>query len=181
MGCHCWTYKNIESLTDEEKQHIVDEEIDNLKNCWCFLKPTEDVIRDVETWFNNEPELYKNITETPEEYVLRLINKYTYILNKIQENGFNAVVTHKRSTFKEYDGKLYVNIDFDRPCRVYGYPEEAFTNVNKLIKWLKISKDTVGYYKDNGDFVKGFTESLENNIREYFKKHGENSLLIEFG
>lgn len=186
MGCHCWTYKTVESLTDEEKQYFVNKELDELKNWWGFKVSNEKVIKTVTKWFNSDKEgWYKDVTETPKEYALNMIQEFTAKLNDVQEKGFDAIIANKDTSitplFKEYNNKLYININFDYPCRVYGYPEEEFTDVNEFIEWMKITKHAVGYYEDNGEFISGFTEGLEKNIRSYFKKHGESNLLIKFG
>lgn len=186
MGCHCWTYKKVEYLTAEEKQYFVDKELTELKKWWGFKKSTEKVINTVKRWFNNDEQgLYEDVKETPEEYALNMIQSYKDWLHDVQEKGFDAIIANKDNSitplFKVYNNKLYINIDFDYPCRVYGYPKEEFTDVNEFIEWLKITKYAIGYYENNGEFTSGFTEDLEKNIRAYFKKHGENSLLIQFG
>lgn len=187
MGCHTWVYKKVKALTEEEKYVLVDKEIKSLQMWWGFKHSTDKVIREVEEWFaNDEQGLFVEETRSPVQYALDMIKKYYDKLNDYQENGFDAFIRHKQkdvgATLIKYNNELYVNIGFDTPCRVYGYPEDKFTDIDELIDWLKNTDNIIGYYVNNScEFIEGFTDELENEVRNYFKKHGEENLLIEFG
>lgn len=182
MGCHTWTYKKASSLTEEEKKHFVDKEIKDLENWWGFNETHKKVILTVEKWFKDGL-ISKDIS--PTQYALDMIQEYKNKLNDYRENGFDAYIRYHKNRcgaeMKTYNGELYVNIDFDVPCRVYGYHEEKFTDVDMFIDWLNNIDETFGYYNDSDEFVEGFSDKLEKIVRAYFEKHGKENLLIEFG
>lgn len=193
MGCHTWTYKKVTALSEEEKQYFVGKEISELKDWWGFSIPIDEVVEEVTEWFNNDPQkLFAKEKRTSKKYALDMVQKYKDKLKDYQENGFEAFIRDYSSKptaiLKSYNGELYINIGFDDPCRVYGYPEEKFTDVDEFINWLKVTDNTIGYYQsdydgfeNNVEFIEGFTEGLEKEIKDYFKLHGEDNLLIEFG
>lgn len=87
------------------------------------------------------------------------------------------------SSGREVDGKLYKEIYFDTIFRVYGYPEENFTDVEKLIEWLyQYDQNSIVDYDDELNPIepRGMTERLAEKLRKLWAEHN-NSLYVDFG
>lgn len=69
--------------------------------------------------------------------------------------------------FDTYNGSLYVEDKWDYPYRVYGYPEEKFTDCNEFIQWLS-------------DTGREYTREDELRIRKYWADNN-NEVLLQFG
>ena len=56
-------------------------------------------------------------------------------------------------------------------------------NKKKSSRSNKTTTNKIGFYDENKDyeFVEGYTNELENKIKEYFHTHGEDNLFIAFG
>lgn len=186
MSCHTWTYKKVSALSKEEKQKFINKEIDFLKNWWGFKKPFSKVVDEVSEWLKHQPQVFEEefAGRTPEQYAKDLIKEYQNKLNLYENQGFSTYLIEYRHNSHElitYKDETYIKIGFDTPCRIYGYREDKFTNVEDFINFLKTTDSDLGFYNDNNDFIEGFSSELEKRIRDYFKKHGENNLLIQFG
>lgn len=87
------------------------------------------------------------------------------------------------SSEHEVGGKLYKEIYFDTIFRVYGYPEENFTDVEKLIEWLyQYDQNCIVDYDDGLNPIepRGMTERLAEKLRKLWAEHN-NSLYVDFG
>ena len=79
------------------------------------------------------------------------------------------------------NGKLYELCDFDQPCRVYGYPEETFTDCDEFIDWLKNNDVDCVYYDREGPVEhKGFCDKMEKSIRDFWAEYDGN-VYVNFG
>ena len=194
MGCHARVYKKISSLTDEEKNDILQYNLNDISNWWGFKLSLNEVIDEVKDWIEQDE---KYGTEHPlfffylnvEKYAKDMVEKYSKILKDLQEKGFEAdyIINNRfNSSLMKYKGEKYYNISVDSPFRVYGYPENKFTNKKRLLNWLKKQPShMIGYYMQDKDndwhFIEGYTNELERQINDFFEKHGEGNLLFKFG
>ena len=171
MGCHTWVYKKVSALSADEQKRLVEKQIHRFKNDIVLRLPFDVAVQMVESW--GEP----NATNWVKKYKER----YEKAITDMEQNGITALKPLDEDIeVIMRNGELYSYIDFDRPLRVFGYPEETFYNKKDLIKWLKKTKYEFGDYI-LGEFVPGYNKDLEKNINDYFSKHGENNLYIEFG
>lgn len=183
MGCHTWVYKKEEALRQEEKQKYIDEKISELENWWGFKFPFENIVGKVESWFKEQPELFERKKISPSVYARIMVDKYTEDLKELKEVGWEKYLELEKNSEKTYiiNEILFINIDFDYPFRVFGYPEETFTREYDLLQWLKkLPQYQLEYYNDRDEEIIGYTEELEKRIKEYYKLHGENNLFFEF-
>lgn len=184
MGCHTWTYKKISALTQEEKNNIVNEAIKEAKNWWGFQDTFENIVKKVSKWPSKYTFDILN-GKTPEQYTVDMIDEFTEKLNRTVNEGLPYIIETLKddsSRICEVNGELYYKIGFNDPFRVYGYPSETFTNLESLLEWLKNYNNKIGFYDEiQQKFIDGYTQELENNIVEFFNKHGKDNLYIEFG
>ena len=80
---------------------------------------------------------YKEYDEKVSEYnrMLKLADEY-FALEDNDVGLFKKLIKYFDYNYTEVDGILYKELYFDTIFRVYGYPEETFTDVEKLIEWL---------------------------------------------
>lgn len=187
MSCHTWTYKKASSLTNDEKQKFVDEEIKDLENWWGFKKSIEDISSCFQKLLKEQSLVWEKEFNgrTPKQYAKDLVKEYTDKLNNLKEIGFDGYIQLQKdrcsSLIETCNDELYINIGFDDPCRVYGYREDKFTNLEEFIKFLKTTDSIMGYWDSDSNFIEGFSDELETHVRNYFEKHGKENLLIKFG
>lgn len=179
MGCHTWIYKKVSALTDEEKENFLTNYRENYNSWWGFELTKEELMRKIAKW-----EINYLKGKTIEQYADDLIEKYSFRRDEANNSTFDNIVAKygdNLTYIRRKNRELYMFIKFDFPFRVFGYPEDKFTNVDELINWLKVTDNQIGYYDEDSEFIEGFSEELENRIRDFFKKHGENSLMVDFG
>lgn len=179
MGSHTWIYKKVSALTDEEKEKFLTNYREECNSWWGFKFTKEGLMKNVAKWGR---EYLKG--KTIEQCVDDLIEEYSFKRDEANNSTFDNIVTkygENLSHMRRENGELYMIIKFDSPFRVFDYPEDRFTNVDELINWLKVTDNKIGYYDEDDQFVEGFSETLENRIREFFKRYGENSLMVYFG
>jgi len=185
MGCHTWGYKKISALSEEYKNELVQDKIKEEENIWFFTASEEEVIkRTNEIYKGYANEGYEKFSKgyTEKDY-LRDYKKYKNQIARLASEGFDYLIKLEKDSAKIHKGKgeIYWNITFDKPFRVYGYPENTFYSREKLLKWLKSTKNIIGYYDENNRWQEGYSEELINSINDFYKEHGEDNLYFEFG
>jgi len=192
MGCHTWSYR---ALNDSEFEETKNKLISKKLGPGSFAQQSsklpeqelvEKICRDFEkvygegisksevlVWVRNDTECVdrlKNCTTMSE-------------LARIYNNYFEDV------DYKVIGDKIYIECGFDIPVRVYGYPEESFTDPEKFIKWIKESEEKQGriiseYYIYDIDGtehrVEGYTPNMETVIKNFWQKYN-NDVYVEFG
>lgn len=171
MGCHTWVYKKVSALSADEQKRLVEKQIQRFKNDIVLKLPFEKAVEMAKEWGS----------KNPAKWVKKYKERYEKTIADMEQNGIVALKPLDEDVeVINRNGELYSYIDFDRPLRVFGYPTETFYNKKDLIKWLKRTEYEFGDYI-LGNFVSGYNKDLENRINDYFSKHGENNLYIEFG
>lgn len=153
-----------DSLSEEDKQY------------WKSLK-TE--------WKNKTiDDCYKEYDECVSEYnrMLKLADKY-FALEDNDIELCKKLNKYFNYNYIEVDGIIYKELYFDTIFRVYGYPEETFTDVEKLIGWLyQYDQNSIVDYDDEMNPIepRGMTERLAEKLRKLWTEHN-NSLYVHFG
>lgn len=107
---------------------------------------------------------------------------HSWIYKQISKEEYD----HCNDVTIEIDGKYYKDIYFDHIIRVYGYPEEEFTDVEKLIEWLEgydqNDVESYSYDPNTGDQIitPGITDQAKAQLRKLWKDF-DNKLAIDFG
>ena len=193
MGCHTWSYRALnDSEFEETKNELISKKLGRgsfARQSYPKLSEQEIVEKiykdfkrgygegieksDVLVWVRNDTECVdklKNCTTMSE-------------LVRIYDNYFEDV------DYKVIGDKIYVQCGFDIPVRIYGYPEESFTDPEKFIKWIKESEEKQGriiseYYIYDIDGtenrVEGYTSDMETVIKNFWQKYN-NDVYVEFG
>ena len=193
MGCHTWSYRALnDSEFEETKNELISKKLGRgsfARQSYPKLSEQEIVEKiykdfkrgygegieksDVLVWVRNDTECVdrlKNCTTMSE-------------LARIYDNYFEDV------DYKVIGDKIYVQCGFDIPVRIYGYPEESFTDPEKFIKWIKESEEKQGriiseYYIYDIDGtenrVEGYTSDMETVIKNFWQKYN-NDVYVEFG
>lgn len=184
MSVHTWTYKKVSALTDKEKKECVAEKLKEASKWWGFKYTFDELVNEVNKWFKRQPELFEYCGKTPEKYASDMLSEYKQYFDTIQNEGFDGVIKirdHYKVDFIEYNGELYYKLGCDIPFRCRKYTEEKFTNKESLINYIsKQDENMIGVYYDVEGFIIGFDTVLER-INTFYKTHGENNILIEFG
>lgn len=171
MGCHTWVYKKVSALSADEQKRLVEEQIKRFKNDIVLRLSFDDAVKLVESFG----------VKKPIEWTKKYRKRYEKTIADMEKNGITALKPLDEDIeVTMHNGELYSYIDFDQPLRVFGYPTETFTSKNELLKWLKKTEYDFGYYVLD-KFINGYNKVLEKRINDYFSKHGENNLYIEFG
>ena len=152
------------SLSEEDKQY------------WKSLK--------IE-WKNKTiDDCYKEYDEKVSEYnrMLKLADEY-FALEDNDIELYKKLNEYFNYNYTEVDGIFYKELYFDTIFRVYGYPEETFTDVEKLIEWLyQYDQNSIVDYDDEMNPIepRGMTERLAEKLRKLWTEHN-NSLYVHFG
>lgn len=79
------------------------------------------------------------------------------------------------SGFPVINGQIYEECGYDEPVRIFGYPEETFTDAEEFIKWIKENniKPERGGHEISLD-------SAAKMIRGFWEEHN-NEVYVEFG
>ena len=201
MGCHTWAYRKIKADELEKAKTSI---IANIKDDIRYVPKNVNVEKHINDVYNELLQLYdgnENEMDYSKKELANDVKENYKTLQKVVENLENAktaeeiaklMIDEKLYRFYhnvEYhahgDG-LYVECGFDVPVRVYGYPEESFTDAEKFIEWLKEYDSTgtrVIMYTDDGvkkGFSEGFNEEMEKAIRDFWEKY-DNEVYVEFG
>ena len=193
MGCHTWSYRALnDSEFEETKNELISKKLGRgsfARQSYPKLSEQEIVEKiykdfkrgygegieksDVLVWVRNDTECVdklKNCTTMSE-------------LVRIYDNYFEDV------DYKVIGDKIYVQCGFDIPVRIYGYPEESFTDPEEFIKWIKESEEKQGetiseYYIYDIDGTKnrveGYTPDMETVIKNFWQKYN-NHVYVRFG
>ena len=153
-----------DSLSEEDKQYL-----ESLETEWQN-KTIEDC--------------YKEYDECVSEYnrMLKLADKY-FALEDNDIELCKKLNKYFNYNYIEVDGIIYKELYFDTIFRVYGYPEETFTDVEKLIEWLyQYDQKSIVDYDDEMNPIepRGMTERLAEKLRKLWTEHN-NSLYVHFG
>ena len=193
MSCHTWSYRLLnDSEFEETKKSFLEskmgrgsfahqtcpditEDEQAEKICQEYKKVYgEDIAKDVVlVWIKRDTECVEKLNAS----------KTLSDLSKIIENHFNT------ADYKVIGNKIYEGCGFDEPIRIYGYPEETFTDPAKFIEWVKKREEELGhtisqYYLYDIDGtkreVKGYTPEMEILINKFWQKYN-NNVYVEFG
>lgn len=193
MSCHTWAYRQIKpeeesNLRETIKKDLMADyryvpdgstEAEVIDRLYEKINPIDDritreyITKSVRT---NNPKIQKAIKEVYTCSIKELGEIYRILLGSAQ--------------YKFYDGNCYVECGFDEPVRIYGYPEDKFTDADKFIDWIKESEAEYGYpiseiyvkkgYYDEEELSRGFSDVMADRIHEFWK-HYDNKVLVEFG
>ena len=136
-------------------------------------------------WQNKTIEdCYKEYYEYVFEYnrMLKLADEY-FALEDNDIELYKKLNKYFNYNSTEVDGIIYKELYFDTIFRVYGYPEETFTDVEKLIEWLyQYDQNSIVDYDDEMNPIepRGMTERLAEKLRKLWTEHN-NSLYVHFG
>lgn len=200
MGCHTWVFKRDRKFTSAEQKTVIEATLNSLSKPMPYEEWLETDFGKMakESQFD-ERKIYEDSKAhcLTVETILRSAKKFADIPNDMLDllrlDSIGMETSGFRASYFIIGDWHYTHTDFDYPFRVYGYPEDTFTDVEELLSWLKKYSEengdsVIGYYKDEAEdgtyyyeFVEGYTEELEKRIRKYFNKNGKKSLYIEFG
>lgn len=188
MGCHTWIYKKCSALTETEKSDIEAEALKDAEGWWGFSYQRDKFVERLKQLYENLTSKYDDYDpfhgQTPEQHADDLIKKYTLKRDRIKAEGLPAVIEYeKNSAHVHFEGdEPYYHIGGDELLRVREIPDDSFSDAFSLLNWLKShDSDKIGYYDAKCVWQFGYTPELEKRINEYFTKHGENNLYVEFG
>lgn len=192
MGCHTWIYKKVREVSEEEQKQIIQDSYEYYSKPYTFrmfYTPEFYEAFRKRRKYSKEwvKKTYESIKEIHEQYAELLKGKTSF--KELQDCHFPMGDLHSEDISLGFGSnnilrgnKVYSELDFDIPLRVFGYPEETFTDRDKLLQWLSTRNPAmIGYYNDNREFVSGFTQELYNRIYWYFEEHKDDELYIEFG
>jgi len=202
MGCHTWAYRKFKQ-----------DEIDVIKQTMLVdLKHTDYSPDDHfdDDYIEKEIKLYRSLAKDEPQggeiwkraydkdylikYLTRESKKRRELIDNINkccdiESLIPYVKKWQRFTIsvdlKIVDGWIYKEIGFDEPCRIYGYYEDHFTDVDEFIGWIK-KKESNGkvisrlYVHDERNYIDGMCNEMEKAIRDYWNKY-DNNVYVEFG
>lgn len=195
MGCHTWVYKKFKYCDNTHKKNFLEQCNKSIEYDFepyeQFAKEMKEIVKDYMEYYQPDSKEYKDWEEYgKEENLKKRYKQRTRKFKPFKENGVTEDNVLKYCKLKGIDaeykivkGELYLNVHFNYPFRVYGYPEDSFTNKDKLLKWLyKKDPHFYGYYDEvTYEFVEGYTDKLIERINKYFEDNGEDNLYIEFG
>ena len=175
MSCHTWVYKRINSMSNDEINKEIDCVINERKQRF-YMSLNED------EYANRMVKLTKDSSVAPMSYT-DAVKRYKearedtqYIIDKLElakQNGDLSVITCKNG-FDTSENDTYLFLCCNTPFRCYEYTDKQFTNKDDLISYLhSIDSNKIEIYNNE--------KSLEEQIYDFFKLHGDNNLLFEFG
>jgi len=189
MGGHTWAYCKIKPETEKKIREDIH---DSLKKDWKIVPDNMSEEEYVEKKYQEIHDTYPDITK---EWITETIrNKstlYKKYLTEVETCDFKTLSEILEeicgdTNYKAYNGCIYEECDFDRPVRIYGYPEEVFTDADKFIEWIKKTESEKGhticeYYNWEDDkYVEGLDETAERLIRKFWKNY-DDEVYVEFG
>ena len=193
MGCHTWSYR---ALNDSEFEGTRERLLENKMGRGSFAHQTCHEISEQEQVENICREFEKIYGDgISRDDVLVWIRHDTECVERLKKcttllSLANIIKNYIDSAeYKIVGNKIYVKCGFDEPVRIYGYPEESFTDPDKFIKWIKESEEKQGkiiseYYIYDIDGtenrIEGYTPDMETVIKNFWQKYN-NDVYVEFG
>lgn len=185
MGCHTWTYRKTSTLSEDEKNLRVSTLLE-------LYKGRYEKMLDKETYMKREIDIHDRIREDIQDYPQYTEENYLSSLQRTKDkiqllensgfDGYCQIKSYDTTRICYHNGEYYYRLHFDYPFRVYGYPEEVFTDKTELLEWLEeYSKNHIVSTCDEDDNeIDGYTNQLVDNINDYYEKYGD-TLLFMFG
>lgn len=189
MSCHTWAYTPLK----EEDMHWFIATLLKQISYWSCIplegESREDYLarrkHDLETHFmyENQEEKDADIAGVLEDDN-RDYEKYKAFASFIKSNPSFQEFHDKIDSFGEYygwsgfptvNGRIYKECGFDVPVRIYGYPEETFTNAEKFIKWIKENN-----IKPERNYKEVSLKEAAKLIRDFWAEYN-NEIYVEFG
>lgn len=175
MSCHTWVYKQINSMSNDEINKEIDCVINERKQRF-YMSLNED------EYANRMVKLTKDSSVAPMSYA-DAVKRYKearedtqLIIDKLElakQTGDLSVITCKNG-FDTSENDTYLFLCCNTPFRCYEYTDKQFTDKDELISYLhSIDSKKIEIYNNE--------KSLEDQIYDFFKLHGDNNLLFEFG
>ena len=184
MGCHTWIYKNVNSIPKKELNKILKNDIEH--SYFSFIEEDKQYWKSLKTEWKNKTidDCYKEYDEKVSEYnrMLKLADEY-FALEDNDIELCKKLNKYFNYNYIEVDGIIYKELYFDTIFRVYGYPEETFTDVEKLIEWLyQYDQNSIVDYDDEMNPIepRGMTERLAEKLRIVWTGD-KNRLDVHFG
>ena len=195
MSCHTWAY---EAIKQEQLPEVREDIKERLQKSFQYVPDgvriedkINEVYEQVKKTYGEDFYTFDELSDTIKTGNAR-IHDY---LKRIEEEPENTEVLFEAYQFfggceyKYHNGMLYTECGFDEPVRIYGYPEDTFTDAEAFIKWIKESEEADGhpiseYYLYDIDGterkVVGYTPEMEILIRNFWKRH-DDKVYVEFG
>lgn len=175
MSCHTWVYKRISSMSKDEINREIDCVINERKQRF-YMSSNED------EYANRMVKLTKDSSVAPMSYT-DAVKRYKeareetqLIIDKLtlaKQTGDLSVITYKNG-FDTSEDDTYLFLCTNTPFRCYEYTDKQFTNKDELISYIhSVDPKKIEVYNND--------KSLEEQIYDFFKLHGDNNLLFEFG
>lgn len=186
MGCHTWVYKRIDSMSREEINREIDCVI-NERLSRAYMVKSED------EYANKLVKLTKDSSISPLSYsdAIKRYKEARYETNILIDKLKNAKCAGDLSLITEKNGFDTVNNDTylflcnDMPFRCFEYTDKQFYNKDELISFVhSVDPNNIVIYdydEYNKESLNDSNNELDKRISEFFDKHGNNNLLIEFG
>ena len=189
MSCHTWAYRKIKPEEEKELREYIKK---NLMHDYRYIPDNvteEDYVADMwerlstpgadEDWNLEQFEDYVSEGNLRIRENLQVVDTCDM---KMLEKIYKDLLMATRYTF--YKGSCYVECGFDKPVRIYGYPEEKFTDAKKFANWIKNKEKKLGnpicmLYTEDSQKT-GFSEAVEKSIYDFWNKYDGN-VLVEFG
>jgi len=190
MGCHTWAYRKIKETeldsvkedlvkklendlmyytTVEQEQELVEIDIGLCKDYVLDKSTPEEFRQECQSHIDNRELAVQEVRKTNNRIkeAIRNIKKCDTVsqLADMWDSINDSFLTS--TDYASHDGSLYQYVAFDEPYRVYGYPEETFTDCYKFIEWL-------------ADTDREYTREDELRIRNFWKKY-DNEVYLTFG
>lgn len=193
MSCHTWSYR---ALNDSEFEETKSRFLESKMAPGSFAHQTcPDITKDEQA--EKICQEYKRVYsgDITKDVVLSWIKRDTECVEKLNASktlsDLSEIVENYFDTadYKVIGNKVYIGCGFDEPIRIYGYPEETFTDPAEFIKWVKEKEEKEGhtisqYYLYDIDGtkkeVKGYTPEMETLINKFWQKFN-NEVYVEFG
>ena len=204
MGAYTWTFIRIDKLTNEQIIKCVKK----YKNCsetssyhnYIQMK-WKDALNDWLKFHKEEHDFFTGVYKVPEkelteEHLTKEL-KRELKRHKLKLKCYNMVLNGEmsieemlRKTHQLRHGDAYIiyrqkhyYINIQKEIfRLYDYSTKEFHTTEELIKHCKkIKGDLFLDYTSNNIEYQKFTPELENKIREYYNKIGDNNFYVHFG
>lgn len=192
MSCHTWAYRMATaSELKDAKEHLTEV----LKGNYQYVPDGVALDEHVDHTFNMLQKTYGDDMFYTKEQLSDMIGKgnarIRRLIKKLQGDCTMKDVAKAYEnyvgtcTYKVVGDCLYKECGFDEPCRIYGYPEETFTDADKFIEWIKASEAdgkqiSECYDKEEEVEHHGFDELMERKNRRFWAKF-DNKVYVEFG
>lgn len=206
MGCHTWAYRKYRQEELAKVKKII---IDDLKhtNYSPDNKFGDDYIEKESKIFVSLLKDYPNDKKIAKlalhrGFLIEYLQKESKKRNKLIEDiesckNLESLVPFVEKWIRQFtittdikivDGYLYEKVGFDKPCRIFGYPNVSFKDAEDFIQWIK-EREKGGQkvsqlYKVNDEvpqnLIVGFCSEMEKAIRDFWQRY-DNEVYVEFG